>query len=97
MGEHHFALWPVVLYGMWLIMTGIAWIILCRLLIRAAGSDSELAIALGRDWKGKLSIILYAIAVVLAFINSWIAFGIYVLVAMMWFIPDKRIERKMLG
>ncbi|MBN9381973.1 MAG: DUF1211 domain-containing protein [Chitinophagaceae bacterium] len=93
MGENHFTLWPVVLYGAVLIMTGFAYTILCRLLIREAGPDSELAVALGRDWKGKLSVILYALAIVLAFINSWIAFGIYVLVAVMWFIPDKRIER----
>lgn len=93
MGENHFALWPVVLYGAVLIMNGFAYTILCRLLIREAGPDSELAVALGRDWKGKLSVILYAIAIVLAFINSWIAFGIYVLVAVMWFIPDRRIEK----
>jgi hypothetical protein len=78
-------------------MTGFAYTILCRLLIREAGPDSELALALGRDWKGKLSVILYAVAIALAFVNSWIAFGIYVLVAVMWFIPDRRIERKVMG
>ncbi|HVW60509.1 MAG TPA: TMEM175 family protein [Puia sp.] len=97
MGENHFDRWPVVLYGAVLIMTGFAYTILCRLLIREAGPDSELALALGRDWKGKLSVILYAVAIALAFINSWIAFGIYVLVAVMWFIPDRRIERKVMG
>jgi|SRR5882757_1613617 len=94
MGENHFTQWPVILYGGVLIMCGVSYVILCRLLIREAGKDSELAIALGKDWKGKLSTIVYAVAIVLAFINSWIAFGLYVLVAMMWFIPDKRIERK---
>jgi len=97
MGENHFDRWPVILYGVVLVMNGISYTILCRLLIREAGSDSELAAALGKDWKGKLSIVLYAVAIALAFLNSWIAFGIYVLVAMMWFIPDKRIERNVAG
>lgn len=94
MGENHFDRWPVVLYGSVLIMTGFAYTILCRLLIREAGPGSELAVALGRDWKGKLSVILYAVAIALAFVNSWISIGIYMLVAVMWFIPDRRIERK---
>ena len=97
MGENHFDRWPVVLYGSVLIMTGFAYTILCRLLIREAGPDSELAVALGRDWKGKLSVILYAVAIALAFVNSGISIGIYVLVAVMWFIPDRRIERKVTG
>lgn len=97
MGENHFDRWPVVLYGSVLIMTGFAYTILCHLLIREAGPDSELAVALGRDWKGKLSVILYAVAITLAFVNSWISIGIYVLVAVMWFIPDRRIERKVTG
>lgn len=95
MGENHFAQWPVVLYGAVLIVTGFSYTILCRLLIREAGPDSELAAALGRDWKGKLSVILYAVAIAVAFIDSRISLGIYVLVAMMWLIPDRRIEKNM--
>ncbi|HVU53849.1 MAG TPA: TMEM175 family protein [Puia sp.] len=93
MGENHFSRWPVILYGGVLIMNGIAYTILCRLLIAHAGEGSTLAVALGKDWKGKLSVASYVVAIALAFINSWIAFGMYVLVAMIWFIPDKRIER----
>jgi uncharacterized membrane protein len=93
MGENHFDRWPVVLYGAVLIMNGVAYTILCRLLIKEAGPDSELALALGKDWKGKLSVVGYAVAIGLAFINSWIGFGMYVVVAMMWLIPDRRIEK----
>lgn len=94
MGENHFSRWPVILYGLLLIMNGIAYTILCRLLIKEAGADSPLAMALGKDWKGKLSVVGYTIAVGLAFINPWLAFSIYVIVALMWFIPDRRIEKK---
>jgi uncharacterized membrane protein len=94
MGENHFTRWPVILYGLLLIMTGFAYTILCRLLIKEAGMDSPIAKALGGDWKGKLSVIAYAIAVGLAFINPWLAFSIYVIVALMWLIPDRRIEKK---
>jgi uncharacterized membrane protein len=76
-------------------MNGIAYTILCRLLIRQAGEGSTLALALGRDWKGKLSVVVYFLAIALAFINPWISFSLYVLVAMMWFIPDRRIERNL--
>jgi uncharacterized membrane protein len=94
MGENHFALWPVVLYGAVLIMNGLAYTILCQLLIREAGPRSEQAAALSRgDWKGKLSVALYAASIGLAFVNPWIAFGGYVLTATMWFIPDRQIER----
>lgn len=95
MGENHFSRWPVILYGAVLIMTGMAYNILCGLLIRQAGEGSALAVALGRDWKGKLSVVIYLIAIALAFINPWISFGLYVLVAMIWFIPDRRIERNL--
>jgi uncharacterized membrane protein len=93
MGENHFARWPVVLYGAVLIMNGISYTILCNLLIRAAGPGSPLAIALGRDWKGKLSVVIYAIAIPLAFVNPWLGIGLYIAVAVMWFIPDRRIEK----
>jgi len=94
MGENHFSKWPVILYGAVLIVNGFSFNLLCRLLVREAGSNSPLAEALGKDWKGKLSVIIYAVAILLAFFNPWIAFGLYVVVAMMWFIPDRRIEKK---
>jgi uncharacterized membrane protein len=94
MGENHFSRWPVILYGLLLIMNGIAYTILCRLLIKEAGTDSPLAKALGKDWKGKVSVIVYAVAMGLAFVNPWLAFSIYAIVALMWFIPDRRIEKK---
>jgi uncharacterized membrane protein len=93
MGENHFTRWPVILYGAILIMNGIAYTILCNQLIRVAGPGSPLAIALGRDWKGKLSVVIYAIAIPLAFVSSWLGFGLYIAVAVMWFIPDRRIEK----
>ncbi|MES1159958.1 MAG: TMEM175 family protein, partial [Bacteroidota bacterium] len=94
MGEHHFGQWPVILYGAILIMNGFSYNLLCSFLIREAGKSSTLAEALGKDWKGKLSVIIYAIAIALAFINPWIAFGLYVVVAIICFIPDRRIEKK---
>jgi len=95
MGENHFSLWPVILYGAVLIMAGVAYTILCGLLVSHAGEDSRLAVALGRDWKGKLSVAAYLVAIGLAFISPWIALVIYALVAAMWFIPDRRIERNL--
>src|SRR5258708_17072253 len=95
MGENHFARWPVILYGFVLIMNGLAYTILCRLLIKEAGADSPLAIALGKDWKGKSSVFIYAAAIGLAFINPWLAFALYLIVAVMWIIPVKRIENKL--
>jgi uncharacterized membrane protein len=97
MGENHFAQWPVILYGCVLIMNGFSYNILCRQLIKEAGANSPLAIALGKDWKGKLSVIIYSVAILLAFINSLLAVGLYVAVAVMWFIPDRRIEKKVAG
>jgi uncharacterized membrane protein len=95
MGENHFARWPVVLYGCVLIMCGIAYNILCRLLINEAGADSPLASALGNDWKGNLSVVIYALAVGLAFVDPRIALGLFIVVAVTWFIPDRRIEKKL--
>jgi uncharacterized membrane protein len=94
MGENNFTRWPVILYGSVLIMTGFAYTILARLLIKEAGRQSQLAEALGRDWKGKLSVLMYALAIGLAFVNTWISVGLYVIVAAIWFIPDRRIEKK---
>ncbi|HEY8972426.1 MAG TPA: hypothetical protein VIM64_25145, partial [Puia sp.] len=95
MGENHFSRWPVILYGVVLIMNGMAYNLLCRLLVRQAGEGSTLAVALGKDWKGKLSVVIYLLAIALAFINPWISSALYVLVAMIWFIPDRRIEKNL--
>src|SRR3954470_19174596 len=93
MGENHFAPWPVALYGAVLLFAGIAYFILTRALITRHGRDSALAKAVGRDFKGKVSMVAYAIAIALSFVNSWLACALYVLVAVMWLIPDRRIER----
>jgi uncharacterized membrane protein len=94
MGETHFAKWPVVLYGVCLLLAAIAYTILVRALLSLHGPESFLADALGADFKGKISIMVYVAAVAVAFIKPWIACGGYVLVAVMWLIPDRRIERK---
>jgi uncharacterized membrane protein len=92
-GENQFAALPVALYGAVLLFTAIAYYILSRTLISHHGKDSTLAIALGRDFKGRLSMVIYATAILLSFINSWLACLLYVLVAIMWLIPDRRIEK----
>lgn len=94
MGEN-FAPIPVACYGTVLLLNAIAYFILTRVLIAHHGQDSTLAIAVGRDSKGKLSLGFYALAILFAFINPLIACAIYVLVAVMWLIPDRRIEKKL--
>ncbi|HEV2482388.1 MAG TPA: TMEM175 family protein [Puia sp.] len=94
MGENHFAQWPVILYGGVLLMNGFAYEILCRFLIREAGPGSSLAAALGEDWKGWLSVVIYIAGIALAFLDPRIALGLYVVVAIIWFIPDQRIEKR---
>jgi uncharacterized membrane protein len=93
MGQSHFAAWPVALYGAALLFTGFAYFILTRALISHHGQDSALAIALGQDFKGKLSLMCYAVAIPVSFVNPWLACALYVLVAVMWLIPDRRIEK----
>jgi uncharacterized membrane protein len=93
MGENHFASTPTALYGVVLLMAAIAYTILQRQILRAEGPGSVLARAIGRDTKGKVSPLLYALAIGSAFARPEIAEGIYVLVALMWLIPDRRIER----
>jgi len=93
MGENHFAAAPTAMYGVVLLMAGIAYLILQRRLIAIQGDDSMLARAVGRDLKGKTSAILYLIAIPIAFVNRWISGAIYVFVALMWLVPDRRIER----
>jgi uncharacterized membrane protein len=93
MGENHFAAAPMALYGFVLLMAAIAYFILQSILIKQQGKDSVLAKAVGKDLKGKLSPVFYLIAIPAAFYNEWISEGLYILVALMWLIPDTRIER----
>lgn len=93
MGENHFAALPTALYGAVMLLAAIAYYILQSVIIADEGCHSKLASAIGRDLKGKLSPALYATAIVLAFIEPWLACCIYVLVALMWLIPDRRLER----
>ena len=92
MGENEFASRPVALYGVVLLMCAIAYTILVLLLIDYHGADSTLAKAIGSDVKGKISLLFYLIAIPMSFFNNWVAFGLYVVVAIIWFIPDRRIE-----
>ncbi|MDZ8078849.1 MAG: TMEM175 family protein [Nostoc sp. DcaGUA01] len=93
MGENQFASIPAALYGTVLMLNAIAYFILTRTLISHHGNDSTLAIAVGKDFKGKVSVVIYAVAIPLAFLNSWLACALYILVAVMWLIPDRRIEK----
>jgi uncharacterized membrane protein len=93
MGEHEFAAWPVALYGVVLLFSAIAYFILTRALLTIHGKDSVLATALGSDFKGKISVVIYLVAIPLALLNSWLAGSLYLLVAIMWLVPDRRIEK----
>ena len=95
MGENYFSTWPVAVYGIVLLMAAIAYSILELALIRLQGKDSQLANAVGQDFKGKISLVIYAAAVPLSFVSRWLAFSLYVAVAVMWVIPDRRIEKKL--
>ncbi|HEV7525727.1 MAG TPA: TMEM175 family protein [Acidimicrobiia bacterium] len=92
MGENHFDALPTAAYGCVLLMAGVAYYVLKTVIIAAQGADSTLAATLGRDLKGKISPVIYAAAVPLAFVNRWIAVALYVVVSVMWFVPDRRIE-----
>lgn len=93
MGENHFASAPMALYGFVLFMNAIAYSILANLLVKNHGDDSLLARAMGNGLKGKLSVVAYVISIPCAFVNVWISGALFILVAMVWLIPDKRIER----
>jgi uncharacterized membrane protein len=95
MGENGLASTPTAVYGFVLLMAAIAYYILQRAIIAKEGRGSLLAQAIGKDWKGKLSPVLYFAAIPLAFVAPWIASGLYVFVALLWLIPDPRIERKL--
>jgi uncharacterized membrane protein len=93
MGENHFATIPVAAYGVVLLMAGVAYKILQASLIKRDGNSSLLAVAVGTDFKGKLSPVLYLIAIPVAFVNRWLAGALYVATALIWLVPDRRIER----
>ena len=93
MGENHFAALPTALYGAALLMPAIAYFVLQQLIIAAQGPNSVLKRAIGSDWKGKASPILYAIAIPAAFWSRWVSLSIYVGVALLWLVPDRRIEK----
>ncbi len=92
MGEHSFAAVPVAVYGIVYFCAAIAYFILERVIVHTQGMDSTLAEALGADFKGKVSPVLYLAAIALSFANRWVAVGVYVLVALLWLVPDRRVE-----
>ena len=92
MGENHFTPLPTVLYGVVLLMAAIAYYLLQQAIIRAQGPDSILKKAVGRDWKGKLSPVLYLVAIIATLRSAWIAQAVFVAAALIWLIPDRRIE-----
>jgi uncharacterized membrane protein len=93
MGENFLAPLPTAIYGAILLMPAIAYYLLQKAIVHQQGKHSVLASALGRDFKGKISVLLYAAAVALAFVDAWLSIAIYALVAVMWLIPDRRIEK----
>jgi len=92
-GENHAMPAPTLAYGVVLLMAGIAYYLLQGAIIADQGPSSPLRSALGRDWKGKVSPVIYLVAIPLALVNPWIAIGLYTLVAFLWIVPDRRIER----
>jgi uncharacterized membrane protein len=97
MGDQHAAPLTVAAYGVVLLFSGVAYYILARVLLAIHAPDSHLAKALGHDWKGKLSVVVYAVAIPAAFLSRWISIALYVGVALTWLVPDARIERTLDG
>ncbi|PWT92010.1 MAG: hypothetical protein C5B55_07110 [Blastocatellia bacterium] len=95
MGVNSFAPFTIALYGVVLLCSAIAYFLLVKALLSLHGHDSFLATALGSDFKGKISVVMNAVAIALTFVNRWIGFSLYILVAVIWLIPDRRIERKL--
>ena len=95
MGENHFARLPTAAYGAVLLLAAIAYYVLQTLIVAEQGADSALARALAHDRKGKISPLLYALAIPLAFVSRWIALGLYVVVALLWLVPDRRLESRL--
>jgi uncharacterized membrane protein len=96
-GENHEAAWPAAVYGMVLLMAAVAYTILQTAIVGLHGPHSRLARAIGRDFKGKVSILAYLTAISCAFVNPWISEGLYAAVALMWIVPDPRIESRLEG
>jgi len=97
MGENHFSATPVALYGIILLMAALAYPVLLRSLIKLHGKESLLASSIGKDVKGKISIVIYVVGILMSYFNSWISFALYCVVAIIWFIPDTRIEKRVRG
>ncbi len=97
MGENHFAAAPAATYGTVMLMAAIAYTILKEAIISEQGPGSRLAAAVGSDAKGKVSVALYVVAIALAFLNQWFSDALYVVVALIWLVPDRRIESKIAG
>ena len=93
MGENHFTKWPVALYGVVLLMAAISYTILSKILIHNTDKNKKLAMAFGKDEKGKLSMLLYTVGICSSFLNQYISLALFATVAIIWFIPDRRIER----
>jgi len=93
MGENHFERLPVAMYGVVLLCAALAYYVLSSALLKQHGPDSLLAAALGRDFKGKISVAIYAVAVPLTYFSAWIAQAMYVIVAIIWLVPDRRVEK----
>ncbi|MBI2718905.1 MAG: DUF1211 domain-containing protein [Rhizobiales bacterium] len=94
-GENHFSKWPVFVYGLNLLLAAVAYTILVRTIIAFEGKDSLLARAIGADWKGNISMALYAAGMAMTFVSPPIGFALYACVVVMWFVPDRRIERRL--
>jgi uncharacterized membrane protein len=97
MGENHFAPWTVILYGVVLIMAAVAYYVLVRVLLAGHPPDSPLTRAIGSDFKGRVSVVLYAAGIGLTFLNPWLGIALYLGVALMWLVPDRRIEKTLAG
>src|SRR5262249_40467339 len=93
MGENHFSAVPTALYGAVMVMAALAYVLLQSLIVAVEGRDSRLKQSLGSDWKGRLSLLLYATAIGMAFVRPWISGVLYIVVALIWFIPDRRLAR----
>ena len=93
MGQHYASAWPVAAYGVVLMMSGTAYYFLTQALISLHGRESAIAKALGNDFKGKVSVVLYLVAIGLAFVQTWLSLALYAGVALIWIVPDRRIER----
>jgi uncharacterized membrane protein len=97
MGENNYAPLPVAVYGMMLLFAGIAYFVLTKSLLAHHGKDSVLARSIGNDWKGTVSVVVYVFAIPLAFVRPWLACACYTFVAVMWLLPDPRIEKHVHG